>query len=232
MSRLPKLISLLLLCVTSVAGDEPRVSSVFTDRVPVVDYPAVYVQTHLYLSIVNSETRQCAFLAYHVRHRDFDTENVLQRNFHTPRHLRDVLLESSDYTGSGRDIGHGYALASVAASPYASEVNSFAALFAQTPELNRGPWLTLERRVRDLAEDNEVAVMVGQLWLSDETSMPAADEPHAVASHNWIWFRSGDVNEAYMFRQRDVKRDDDPVKYQVSPDDLSSKIANRWWVSD
>lgn len=209
----------------------PRVHCVHADSIPILNGDYLVELTHSYISIIDCKNRQAAWVAYHVQRHDFDTNNVLTRNFHTPRRLREVCLEQGDFHKSGYDIGHAYALASVAASPHGSEVNSFGALFAQTPGLNRGPWRKLEAEIRELAQKSDIAVQVGQLWVDEMRSLKNADEPHAVASHNWIWFYNQDrsVNRAYLFPQALAAVEDDPEKYRTPPAKLRKRVAKKWW---
>jgi endonuclease G len=206
------------------------IHSVFAERVPVVTRPSIVLQTHLYLSIIDREYRQPVFVAYHVSRSDFDTDNKLSRNFHTPPELRDVLLERGDLASSEYDIGHAYALASVSARRFASEVNSFACLFVQEPDLNRGPWYDVEKRIRTFADDQDVKVMAGQLFECEMPRLPNADEAHEVASHNWIWFRAGPLEEAYLFPQWEVERQELASDYEIEPAALFGRVADRWYV--
>lgn len=71
----------------------------------------------------------------------------------------------SDYAGSGRDIGHQIPAAD---SDDVRETFTVANACPQTPELNRGPWKTLEARLRLRAQDKEVReiwIVTAPAWL-------------------------------------------------------------------
>lgn len=201
--------------------------SVFGDSFPAVGANEVLVQTHMYVGCVNRQARQPAWVAYRVERADWDTENALSRNFSTPKHLREVCLEPSDFSKSGYELGHLYALQFVGARDYGYEVNWLCAVAAQRPDLNKGPWLRAEERIRQRSLNGSVAVVAGQLW---QTKMPAlrnADEPHAVASHCWIMLTDDAGTESYLFPQG-CKRDAELTEFSVEPAALRAMVAPRW----
>ncbi len=183
---------------------------------------------HIYVAAVDMAAKQPAWVAYRVSRSDWDTQNVLERNFSTPESMRDILLEQSDFEGSGFDLGHLYGLQFVSANPYAHEVNELCAIAAQRSTLNRGPWLRVENRIRAASGEKPVSVMAGQLWLEPMEPLPQANEPHKVASHCWIIFgHDGGTEEAYLFPQS-VNAADEIGMFRVSPSDLRSKISDKW----
>lgn len=205
--------------------------SVFCDSVPAVQPGQIVVQRHLYLACIDSEAKQPVWVAFRVRRSDWDTENVLERNFSTPDDLRKFCLEQGDYEGSGYDLGHLYGLQFVSASENASEVNQLCAIAAQRPALNRGPWLRAENRIRKLSETGTVTVISGQLWLHPMAQLVNADEVHKVASHCWIFIQceTASVNEAYLFAQDQIVIDDPLSKFAVPVEELRSKVSSQWW---
>lgn len=202
--------------------------SVFAKRVPALQPGQVLVHRHLYVAAVNTEAKQPAWVAYRVSRADWDTQNVLDRNFSTPDAMHDILLEQSDFDASGFDLGHLYGLQFVSANPYAHEVNQLCAIAPQTASLNRGPWLKVENRVKVSSADKPVNVLAGQLWLSEMPALPQANESHKVASHCWIIFgHDGAGDEAYLFPQT-VNATDDIASFRIDASELRMKISDKW----
>jgi endonuclease G, mitochondrial len=208
-------------------ADRPLVS-VFGKRFPVLRSGQILVQRHLYLAAVDVEYKQPAWVAFRVQRSDWDTGNVLSRNFNTPKPLRPYCLEPADFAASGYELGHLYGLQFVSADPHAAEVNQLCAIAVQRPGLNKGPWLQAENRIRKLSEDQPVTVLAGQLWLTKMPPLPKADEPHQVASHCWILFSSGtEAEEGYLFPQT-VAQGDDLPGFAITPEDLKEMISIDW----
>lgn len=208
-----------------VATVETR--SVFGDQFPETTDRQVLVQRHLYLACVDIEAKQPAWVAFRVRKQDWDTDNKLERNFTTPRELRDICLEPGDYNKSGYEKGHLYALQLCAGSQYGHEVNELCAVAAQRPGLNKGPWLDAENRIKKASDRETVSVLSGQLWLSDMPSLRRANEPHRVASHCWIMWSAAGVEEAYLMPQTATTKDE-LEKFKIDPQELREKVSRRW----
>jgi hypothetical protein len=205
----------------------PEVRSVFGDEFPETTNRQVLVQQHLYLACVDIEAKQPAWVAFRVRKQDWDTELQLARNFSTPRELRDICLEPGDYNKSGYEMGHLLGLQFVKASQYGHEVNYLCAIAAQRPGLNKGPWLDAENRIKKASEIATVTVLSGQLWLHEMPPLKRANEPHMVASHCWIMWRVGDIQDAYLMPQ-DATTKDVLEKFRIDPDALRDKVSRRW----
>ena len=213
-------------------GEQPHVVeefySVFAKRVPALRPGQVLVHRHIYVAAVDTEAKQPAWVAYRVSRSDWDTQNVLERNFSTPDSMKDILLEQSDFEGSGFDLGHLYGLQFVSANEYAHEVNELCAIAAQRASLNRGPWLRVENRIRTASSEKPVSVLAGQLWIDEMPPLPQANEPHKVASHCWMIFGAdGAEEEAYLFPQS-VNAMDDISIYRTDSAELRSKISDKW----
>lgn len=214
----------------SNANDDPtkQFYSVFAKKVPALKHGQVLVHRHIYVAAIEKDAKQPAWVAYRVRRSDWDTGNVLERNFSTPDSMRDVLLEQSDFEGSGFDLGHLYGLQFVSANEYAHEVNELCAIAAQKASLNRGPWLRAENRIRSASAEKPVSVLAGQLWIDEMPPLPQANEPHRVASHCWLIFgQDGADEEAYLFPQS-VNPDDAITAYRINPSELRLKISDKW----
>jgi endonuclease G len=170
-------------------------------------------------------------VAYRVKQSDWQTDNVLSRNFNTPPELRTICLEESDFRKSSYQLGHLYGLQLVSARQEASEVNQMCAIAVQTRELNTGPWLQAENRIRKASETETVTVIAGQLWIDKMPALPNADEPHKVASHCWMIFTAGKTTEAYLIPQI-VKRTAQVETFAIKPEKLRAQISDRWIGGD
>lgn len=212
----------------NVDRSKPKFASVFASQIPALRDGQVLVQKHLYLSAIDVEAKQPAWIVYRVNRADWDTDNVLERNFSTPEELRDICLEQSDYDSSGFDLGHLYGLQFVSASRYASEVNQLCAIAAQRPSLNRGPWLRVENMIKDASKEKPVEVIAGLLWLKDMPKLPAAEESHKIASHCWIIYGDGKTEQAYLFPQN-VEISERVDSYKIDPAELRRKVSPEWW---
>ena len=223
-------ICLALCWLTEAAGGDKSfpVRSCFASSVPAVSSGQMLIQTHLYLVCVDVEAKQAVWIAFHVSRSDWETDNVLERNFSTPADLRAVCLEQSDYLGSGYDLGHLYGLQHVSANRYASEVNQLQAIIAQRPALNRGPWLAAENRVHELSKAGTVAVMAGQLFESSMPRLSRAEESHKVGSHCWMIAGDG-VNEFAYVMPQTCLISDDLLKFAIDPATLRKRINPVWW---
>ena len=205
----------------------PEIRSVFGDEFPEITKQQVLVQKHLYLACLDREAKQPAWVAFRVRRQDWDTDLQLARNFTTPRELRDICLEPSDYRKSGYEMGHLYALQFVAGREHGHEVNQLCAIAAQRPGLNKGPWLAAEKRIRAASKHITVTVLAGQLWLEPMPPLPHANEPHRVSSHCWIMWRAKGITEAYLMPQSATTRNN-LKDYEIDPRELRDKVSRKW----
>lgn len=207
----------------------PPVVSVFAESVPVVDDDQIIVQRHLYTAAIDPVKRQPAWVAFTVERQHWDTNNVLSRNFRTPKNLQAVALEQADYAGSSYEMGHLYGLQFVAADDYAAEVNEMQVIAAQRPGLNKGPWLAAENRIKKSSEQQPVKVLAGLLWVDAMPALPQADEPHQIASHCWMIFKPGPdgTEEAYRIPQS-CSRSDSLAQFATDPAALRYEVSEAW----
>lgn len=215
------------LAASAVAADAPPIHTVFADSIPATRGNQILLHTHMYLACLDPDARQPVWIAYEVNPADMDTGNVLSRNFHTPKPLRRICLEESDYANSGYEMGHLYGLQFVSASRFGSEVNNLAVIGAQRKSLNRGPWYDVETRIRFLSKKGSVRVLAGLLWLEDMPPLPNADEKHRVASHWWIIIQHEDTEVAYLFPQ-DAPQTENAERYVTDADALRTQISPNW----
>lgn len=201
--------------------------SVFGDDLPAALPWQTVVQRHLYVACIDTNAKQPAWIAYTVKKADWDTGNVLDRNFSAPKELRSICLEPADFAKSGYEMGHLYGLQFVSASPYAYEVNQTCAIAAQRPNLNRGPWLQAENRIKKLSEGCTVKVIAGQLFCGPIAPLANADEPHRVASHCFLIVSTTKPNTvAWLIPQS--CRDDDPLEcFEIPVAKLRGMIQER-----
>jgi DNA/RNA endonuclease G (NUC1) len=218
-------IAVFLICCKVATGQQSL--SVFGDTFPKVKEGQKIVTRHMYVACVDVKAKQPAWVGYRVQKSDWDTSNQLARNFSTPAELRPICLEVRDYQNSGYEMGHLYALQFVHASQHGHEVNQLCAIAAQTPELNKGPWLAIEERIKALSETEAVTVLAGQLWLEEMPALKEANEPHKIASHCWVMFKAGQLDEAYLIPQR-VKRSDSIERFRLNRTELQGKVSDKW----
>lgn len=210
-------------------AETPTVDTVFGVSRPALKDGQLLVERHLYVAAIDTKAKQPAWVSFTVTKRDWDTENVLSRNFHTPKQLQDVSLEESDYDSSGFDLGHMYGLQFVSASPFAAEVNEVEVIAAQRPDLNRRVWLQAENKVRDISFNKPVNVLTGLLWLKEMPKLANADEDHTIASHCYMMINIGTdaTEEAYLIPQ-DCNKDAPLADFNVEVSMLKELISGEW----
>ena len=170
---------------------------------------------HLYAISLDSTTKIATWCCYRATRADAASRNSIARNW--LQALPEKTLEEADYRGPEYDIGHLTPLATFKASQYAFELNLLANCAPQTPNLNRGPWVRLEQRVRDLTKRHTaVDVAIGPLFETKMPPLPNADEPHRVPSHFWavICPKNGQT-ECYIVDQK-CNRSDRLNRFAVS----------------
>lgn len=211
------------------SGSAALLSTVLGHSRPVLKPGQVSVERHLYVAAIDPEAKQPVWVSFTVRRQDWDTDNVLSRNFRTVKELQPFSLEESDYEGSGYDMGHLYGLQFVSASQHAAEVNEVSVIAAQRPTLNRRVWIQAENRIRQLSSAQEVQVLNGQLWLKPMPGLAMANEPHKVASHCYSLIRLPVpcTEEAYLIPQ-DCLPDDQLSKHKIEPSKLKEMISTQW----
>lgn len=99
-------------------------------------------------------------------------------------------LEPSDYTKASDELdidrGHQAPLASFKSTLFSRQTNYLSNITPQQKDLNQGPWMKLEKSIRDLVRtDREVWVMTGPLYETEMEPLPQADEEHQIPSGYW-----------------------------------------------
>lgn len=194
-------IFLLVLALASVAFAEPHAYQLSESQ--------WLVKSDLYVSVVNSDYKCPEMCCYSVT-ADAASGSGKSRNFKT--FLPDASLESADYAKSGYDIGHLAPLGSFDGTDLYDDTNYLENCAPQTPNLNRGPWLSLENRERELAEAHGVVRVVVTCLFKDAVHMqfPNADEACLVPTAfqkriTWVDSKGQTHSELYVFPQ-DVSR--------------------------
>jgi len=154
---------------------------------------------HSYTASTNDTTRFADWVAYAVTPEWVQDLGDPARNYRTDPFLDDdETLEGSPGLGdyedahsvTGYDRGHLVPLGSFHGSPFAEEVNYLSVLAPQIDSLNRGPWRSLESRVRNLVEGSgqTAFVIAGPVYDPDQPmpALPGADEPHTVPTAYWM----------------------------------------------
>lgn len=217
------IVYLLMLLTVGVTVAADRVYTVHAKQLP-KGAPDGNVELfgHLYALSLDTETKVATWCCYRATEADGASRNSINRNWlHA---LPDITLEKSDYRGPEYDIGHLTPLATFKASPHAFELNLLANCAPQTPDLNRGPWVKMEERVRDLANDHDhVDVAVGPLYERDMPPLPNSDEPHRVPSHFWaVVSPDRGPSECYVIPQ-DCNRGDSLAAFAVSINEVEDR---------
>ena len=125
------------------------------------------------------------------------------------------------------DRGHQAPLAAFKGSRNASHTNYLSNITPQKSDLNRGVWMHLEGKIRDLVkEKGEVYVMTGPVYEREMPKLPEADEDHRVPSGYWKIVASVDSEGllvAAFFFDQETPRNDKILDHQVTVDEVEQK---------
>lgn len=189
-------------------------------RFPVADYRDVVIQhRHCYAVAFSRKRRMAIWCAYCVTLRDMLGANVLARNFHTELPEE---LSPKDYGDTDFDMGHLCPLASYRGHTYAGENNAMTNIVPQMPDLNRGPWLRLEDKVRDLSEEHhEVWVVCIPIWDQPFGRIADVDVPNRFGKVICWYDRTGSFHVSCYLLPQSVGRKDSPSDYHATLDAIS-----------
>lgn len=219
----------------TVASTFP-IYTVFADEIPAIDLTRhAVIQTHEYLCVFDHKRKQPYYVAYTIKRGDFETENVLSRNFVVPKAGKGMVIPATLYAGNDYDVGHLIALASKKASRYAYEVNWMFCVAAQNKNLNRGPFLKMENYLRVLAnEGKELRVIVACVFGGGQKPMQRAVDrgyQHEVPSSFVVLVEyDDDTREAWTFPQT-AARNDELTKFETDWAVARRSISDKWWRS-
>lgn len=139
----------------------------------------------------NDDTKLADWVAYRLDQDTVTGEAETDRRWRADPWLSEQeTLEPDDYRDAhrvlGTDRGHQAPLGSFKGTAHWAQTNYLSNITPQQSDLNRGPWLRLEEKVRGLAASGEVVfVITGPLFEREMRSLPRADEPHKVPSGHW-----------------------------------------------
>ncbi len=139
----------------------------------------------------NDETKLADWVAYLLDKETVSGDVKTRRKWQADPWLsEEETLEPDDYKKAHEtlkvDRGHQAPLASFKGTKNWAETNFLSNITPQKSDLNQGPWLKLEEKVRNLVKaDNIVYVMTGPFFVKCMPCLPNADEPHKVPSGYW-----------------------------------------------
>lgn len=192
----------------------------------------------LYALSHNDATKFVDWVAYRLTPAEVWGTLDLEREWRSDPFLdADERLEPAgpdDYAGAYQafryDRGHLAPLGSFVGSEGASSVNYYSNIVPQTAQLNRGPWRTLEERVRRIVLTyHEVYVIAGTLYDgAPMPELPGADETHTVPTAFWKVIVVPSLGREGVFAcvmpQRGFS-DGDPRSYRESIDEIEARTG-------
>jgi endonuclease G len=136
--------------------------------VPVGDRPLKILENEGYLVGYDEVRQNPAWVAYKLEYRRGGQTAERPTGFETDTRTR-ARVEHSDYTNSGFDRGHmapNYAIGMSYGEAAQTETFLMSNIVPQTPDLNRGPWKTVEQLIANdyLREGQELWVITGPIY--------------------------------------------------------------------
>lgn len=188
----------------------------------------------IYALSSNDTTKIADWVAYKLDIETITGDVNTTRNWKADPWLEDnETLEPDDYNGANAalktDRGHQAPLASFKGTKCWADTNYLSNISPQKANLNQGPWMILEGKVRDLVEAKDaVYVMTGPLYEREMPSLPGADETHKIPSGYWkiIVLPAKNINEiktaSFIFNQ-DTPRSDKVVSHLSTIDEIERR---------
>lgn len=217
-----------LLLVVTARAQEVRIShcnGACPTGTPVTNQLVV---TPIYALSNNPETKFADWVAYQVTRETIGTSADHNRTWRADPQLEDSeTLEPSDYNGAsnalGIDRGHQAPLAAFSGTVFWRITNYLSNITPQKKDLNQGPWMRLEGRVRDAAYNlNGVYVVTGPLYETNTEFLPLADETHRVPSGYWKVIIKGSNAIGFLMEQ-DTERNKDECETVVPLTEIESR---------
>jgi endonuclease G len=151
----------------------------------------------LYALSMNGQTKLADWVCYHLTPHETQGTLDLKREWHNDPWLHNdenLIAEpkkKDEYIDAKEllqyDRGHMAPLASFKGSRYACQVNFYSNIMPQKADLNEGPWVKLEDKVRGLVDKyGHVWGMSGPLYERAMESLPKATKTHKVPSGFWM----------------------------------------------
>lgn len=183
----------------------------------------------------NDNTKFADWVCYRITMREVDHTLTVERKWAADPWLDDdETLEPNDYKGAsnalGTDRGHQAPLASFKGTLYGHETNYLSNITPQRKALNQGPWMRLEKRVRDIVrEGTTVYVMTGPLYEIEQRKLPQAEEDHRIPSAYWkivaVPGTSNVLDIAAFIMPQDAERNDPILDFLVSVDEVERRSS-------
>lgn len=173
------------------------------------------IVTPIYALSNNPETKFADWVAYHVTPSTIGTSADHNRSWRADPQLEDdETLEPGDYRGASdalnTDRGHQAPLAAFSGTVFWRVTNYLSNITPQKKDLNQGPWMRLEGRVRDAAYNlNGVYVVTGPLYEANTDNLPLADEAHKVPSGYWKVIVNNNDVVGFIMEQEEVRGTDE-----------------------
>ncbi|MCB2194423.1 MAG: DNA/RNA non-specific endonuclease [Bacteroidetes bacterium] len=203
----------------------------------------------IYALSSNDETKFADWVAYRLTVHEVDGSLTIDRAWKSDPWLdEEETLEpksgsENDYKYANdtlkTDRGHQAPLGSFKNSVYASETNYLSNITPQKSDLNRGPWMYLENKVRDIVrKTNLVYVMTGPLYEREMPKLPNANEQHKLPSGYWkiiiIPTLDDQFNTAAFIFDQNTPRSDNIYDHIVSINEVEerSNLDFLWLLDD
>lgn len=199
--------------MSSLHGRVADIRSYHYLRFPeLTDYrDTIVMHRHCYAAAFSVAKRMSQWVAYCVTLRNLLGSVVLSRNFHADI---ENAMSVRDFRNSDFDMGHLCPLSSYRSHDQAGETNSTVNIVPQTAELNRGPWLAVESRVRELSQDfHDVWVVAIPMWVEPYGRVADVDVPSHFAKVIAWYDRLGHLHHACYIMPQGAGRKDDPNDY-------------------
>lgn len=179
----------------------------------------------------NTSTKFANWVAYHVLPSTIDGPSRSRNWSADPNINSRYTLEPSDYTDAhaviGTDRGHQVPLASFSNHPDWRQLNYLSNITPQDSDLNQGPWVALENRVRSLVRTGQdVYVVSGPLYEWYFATLPRANEGHTVPSGYFkvvITDNNGWVEASAFILEQDARRSDNFCYREVTVNEVESR---------
>lgn len=206
----------------------------------------------LYALSMNGQTKLADWVCYHLTPHETQGTLDLKREWHNDPWLHNdenLIAEpkkKDEYIDAKEllqyDRGHMAPLASFKGSRYACQVNFYSNIMPQKADLNEGPWVKLEDKVRGLVSKyGYVWGMSGPLYEKDMPPLPKTAKAHKVPSGFWMIVAAADkenpspqdLKVAAFILDQDTPGKYNPEKGLVSVDEVEnrSKLNFFWELS-
>ena len=190
-----------------------------------------FVCRDTYALSMNPESKMADWVSYCVDETSIKENGEKQsRNWEPDPDLPDYAqLEPEDYQGVGSlgyDRGHQAPLATFKGENW-QETNYTSNITPQKLELNRGPWMQLEKYERSLVKKyGSICTITGPYYQisSKVERLSNANEPHVIPSGYWKVIRYSNKVEGYLYSQ-ETSREEDFKLGSISVDEIENFVG-------